>query len=85
MNLVGEEEKKECLGSRAVGWVPGSPGDRWSRETGHCTVSETSRRELAIEEKVRDRNAAGLKEGAKSRIPELLRKLCLSPNNILER
>lgn len=30
-------------------------------------------------------NDAGLKEGAKSRIPEFLRKLCLSPSNILER
>jgi len=44
-----------------------------------------SRRKVAVGEKVRERNTAGLKGGAKSRIPELLRKVCLSPSNIMER
>lgn len=44
-----------------------------------------SRRKLPGEGKVREANAAGLKEGAASKIPELLRKLCLRPSYILER
>lgn len=43
------------------------------------------RRKLPGWEKVRDINDVGLKGAAKSRIPEFLRKLCLSPSNILER
>lgn len=73
-----------------VSWQGSWVWDHWWREARCCTSGPSlfqrkSRRQLAGEEKVRERNAAGLRQGAKSRTSNILRKLCQSPSNILKR
>lgn len=84
MNLAGGEKRRERLGNRVVGCGITGQG-RLGVVQEVPLFQRKSRRQLAGEEKVRERNAAGLRQGAKSRTSDILRKLCQSPSSILKR